>query len=72
MDHKPGRVRRAAGFRHIDNVPPIDLDDTRLADELQSEIYWNRREGPSSGLDLGLNEGNRNRQLLCFKEHVSV
>ena len=36
--HKSGRVRRAAGFHHIDNVPTVDADDARLVDELQSKI----------------------------------
>ena len=50
----------------------IDVDDAGLADELQSEIDGDRRERPNSSVDLRLNEGDRNRALPGFEEHVSV
>ena len=60
---RPAALAARPAFTMSTTCRRIDVDDARLADELQSEIDRRRRQGSNGGLDLRLDEGDRNRPL---------
>jgi hypothetical protein len=50
----------------------LNVDDSRLIDELESEIDWDGSHCANGDLDLRLNERQRDRRRLRLPEHLRI